>query len=50
MKILNEIVDKFKDATANDLSNLSHKEDAWIKYNGKNEFIDYTEAFSLKAL
>ncbi len=50
LDILNMVYQKFKNATANDISEMSHKEDAWIKYVNTKQSIDYSEAFSLKAL
>lgn len=50
LEILNTIAEKFKDINSNDISSISHKEDAWIHYNGHNEFIDFSEAFTLKAV
>lgn len=47
--ILDEIVYKLKDKTANQLSELSHQEDAWLKFKDTNLLIDYSEAFTLKA-
>jgi uncharacterized phage-associated protein/transcriptional regulator with XRE-family HTH domain len=48
--ILETVLSEFKDVSANDISAISHKEDAWIKYIDTNCRIDYNEAFSLKAL
>ena len=50
LDILNAVYQKFRNATANDISEMSHKEDAWIKYVNTKKSIDYSEAFSLKAL
>ena len=50
LNILNDIVSKFGSLTANQLSELSHSEDAWQHYVGTSLPIDYTEAFTLKAL
>jgi uncharacterized phage-associated protein len=50
LNILNDIVSKFGSLTANQLSELSHSEDAWLHYVGTSFPIDYTEAFTLKAL
>lgn len=50
LEILDSVLNRFKNATSNDISEVSHMEDAWIKYNGTNKLIDYSEAFSLRAL
>ncbi|WP_455633668.1 Panacea domain-containing protein [Parabacteroides sp.] len=47
--ILDTVWEKFKDISASDISELSHKEDAWEKYNATNLMIDYKEAFTLRA-
>ncbi|WP_349831583.1 type II toxin-antitoxin system antitoxin SocA domain-containing protein [Bacteroides fragilis] len=47
--ILDAVWEKFKDISASDISELSHKEDAWEKYNTTNLMIDYKEAFTLRA-
>jgi len=49
IEILETVFKKFKDITSNDISEISHKENAWIDYNGTGKFIDYSEAFSLRA-
>lgn len=50
VQILDIVFNKFKAASANDISVISHKENAWIKFKDTGCPIDYTEAFSLKAL
>lgn len=50
LAILDNIVDNFGNLTANQLSELSHQEDAWIHYIGTSLPIDYTEAFTLKGI
>lgn len=50
LTILDEIIYKFGNKTANQLSELSHKEDAWIKFKDTSRYINYTEAFTLRAL
>jgi uncharacterized phage-associated protein len=47
---LDAVLRRFKNHTANDISQTSHQEDAWKNYIGTKELIDYTEAFALKAL
>ncbi len=49
-KILNIVLDKFAKCSSTDISAISHKEDAWINYHDKSQAIDYSEAFTLKAL
>ena len=48
--ILEAVYKKFRNISSNDISEISHKENAWIDYNGSGKFIDYSEAFSLRAL
>ena len=48
--ILETVLNKFKNASANDVSKTSHKEKAWIEYDGTKDFINYATAFSLRAL
>lgn len=50
VEILEIVFKRFKTISANDISEESHKEDAWIDYNGTKDFINYNKAFSLKAL
>ena len=50
LSIMEEVVFKLGSKTANQLSDLSHQEDAWIKFKDTKLHIDYTEAFTLKAL
>lgn len=47
--VLDRVLDRFKDTSAADISELSHEEDAWKKYYNTNRMIDYNEAFTLKA-
>lgn len=49
LKILDIVLERFKDTSASDISKLSHNEDAWKKYNTTNLIIDYKEAFTLRA-
>jgi uncharacterized phage-associated protein len=48
--IMDTVIGAFKTTNANDISEISHKEEAWIAYIGTKDFIDYNKAFSLKAL
>ena len=48
--ILEAVYKKFRNISSNDISEISHKENAWIDYNGSGKFIYYSEAFSLRAL
>ncbi len=50
LEILNTIIEKFANCTSTEISAISHKEDAWINYYGKSQAIDYSEAFTLRAL
>lgn len=47
--VLEAVLNKFKTSSANDISKISHEEDAWLKYKDKNCNINYKEAFTLKA-
>lgn len=48
--ILSRVFNRFRDMTSNDISEISHNEQAWIDYNGTGRLIDYSEAFYLRAL
>ena len=50
LAVLNAVIDRFKDVNSNEISKISHEEGAWIKFNGANAFIDFSEAFTLKAV
>jgi len=50
LSILDTIQNKFKDISASEISELSHNENAWIKYYNTNQMIDYKEAFSLETI
>lgn len=50
IKILDQVVVAFKRSKANEISEISHKEDAWINNLMKNQYIPFSEAFTLKAL
>lgn len=47
---LSFVCDKFADATSRELSLASHGEEAWRKFVGTQEPVDYALAFSLKAV
>ncbi|MGL4805689.1 MAG: type II toxin-antitoxin system antitoxin SocA domain-containing protein [Bacteroidales bacterium] len=47
--MLNQVAEKFKDISAQDISKISHNEEAWKIYITTDQIIDYKEAFSLKA-
>ena len=49
LSVLNVVLNKFKNTSASEISELSHNEDAWKKYYDTNLMIDYNEAFTLKA-
>lgn len=50
LAVLNAVIDRFKDVNSNEISKISHEEDAWIKFNETNAFLDFSEAFTLKAV
>lgn len=37
LAILEIVLDKFKDLSASEISDLSHRENAWIKFNNSNQ-------------
>lgn len=48
LKVLNEVAGKFKDVSTNEITEMSHLENAWIENeNGKN-IISYEYAFEMK--
>lgn len=49
LAILETVQNKFKNISAAEISELSHKENAWKKYHGTNQLIDFKEAFTLQA-
>lgn len=49
LSVLDSVLNKFKDISASEISELSHKEDAWKKYYSTNQMIDYKESFTLQA-
>ncbi|MFW6371072.1 MAG: type II toxin-antitoxin system antitoxin SocA domain-containing protein [Bacteroidota bacterium] len=48
LEILHYISDKFKDTTASDIAELSHKESAWQTNINGNKIISFHHAFSLE--
>ena len=50
LAVLNSIYEQFKDYTASAISDLSHKENAWIKNNENRKIINYFDAFELKGI
>lgn len=50
ISILDYVLEKFRNLKSNELSVISHQEDAWKKYVNKRMLIDYSEAFTLKGL
>jgi uncharacterized phage-associated protein len=50
IEILDAVLQRFKTATSNDISAASHEENAWKDYVDTKDLINYSEAFSLKAL
>ncbi len=49
-KILDTVLKRFRNNTATEISSISHNEDAWLKYKDTTSLIDYSEAFTLKAI
>lgn len=50
LMILKTVYDRFSLLNATQISSMSHDEDAWKDFVGKKESIDYSLAFSLKAV
>lgn len=50
LTILESVVRKFKKETATNISDISHKEDAWIENEKDHNVIDFSYAYSLKAM
>lgn len=50
LRVLDQVVFRFKGMSAAGISELSHEEDAWLHYRDSNGMIDFIEAFTLKAL
>lgn len=50
LEVLETVCRRFCDASANEISEISHRENAWIHYVNTQKTIDYSEAFSLQAL
>lgn len=48
--VLDAVYNKFKDVNANKISEISHREDAWKNFIGTSDMIDFSEAFTIKAL
>ena len=48
--VLDSIYEQFKNYTAGEISELSHKENAWIKNNEDRKIINYFDAFELKGI
>jgi len=47
---LNKVCAKFKDYSCREISKTNHEESVWKKYNGSNQYINFTEAFSLSTI
>lgn len=47
---LRKIAETFSQTTAKEISLVSHDEEAWKRYLGTSQFIDFSTAFELKAL
>lgn len=50
MQVMEKVYQRFKSENAAKISETSHEEVAWLKYVENKQLIDYTMAFSLKAL
>lgn len=49
-KIINNICEHFKNYSSKEISEISHKEPAWIKYQENHSKIPFSEAFNLVAI
>jgi uncharacterized phage-associated protein len=49
LAVMNEVLARFKDSKASEVTTVSHDEDAWKKHKEDHTVIDYTLAFGLKA-
>lgn len=47
-EVLSEICERFRDASAGEISEISHKEKGWIECNGSRQPIPYSYAFDIK--
>jgi transcriptional regulator with XRE-family HTH domain/uncharacterized phage-associated protein len=47
IKVLELVVDRFKDTTTKEIIEISHKEKAWIDNNEESKLIDYRYSFDL---
>ena len=51
IKVLERVAEKMAKQMSSSLSEINHKEDAWLKYKHDTKlFVPYSEAFSLRAL
>jgi uncharacterized phage-associated protein/DNA-binding transcriptional regulator YiaG len=49
LAVMNEVLARFKDSKASEVTTVSHDEEAWKKHEKDHTVIDYTLAFGLKA-
>lgn len=47
LEVLNQIADRFKETSTQDIVDISHKEKAWLDNNADKKMIDYFYAFEL---
>ena len=50
MDILNEVCDKFSSSTSSGITEISHKEQAWLNHVTGHQRIPYTDAYTLNAI
>lgn len=50
LESLKEVLERFRKAKSQDIIQISHEEDAWIKNVGTRSLISYLESYSLKAI
>ncbi|HLS31302.1 MAG TPA: Panacea domain-containing protein [Flavobacteriaceae bacterium] len=50
LNVMNRVVDVFRDNNASEISDISHKEQAWIQNEGGKNLINYNLAFELTEL
>ncbi len=50
LDILNKVVSQFRDVTARDIVEISHKENAWKENHPDRNLINYTYSFDLQGI
>jgi len=50
LSVMEIVFNCFHNMTATQISEISHREDVWLKYKDSKELIKFDSAFSLKAI